>query len=83
MHQIHIAGSGDVLFADFKDGILRLKMQGSCSLFPSSIVSLKNGVQNMMQFYFPEAIAVERIIEDEKICDKEFDNLKTKEEKKE
>lgn len=35
---------GDVLFVDFKDGILRLKMQGSCSSCPSSIVTLKNGV---------------------------------------
>lgn len=35
---------GDVLFVDFKDGVLRLKMQGSCSSCPSSIVTLKNGV---------------------------------------
>ncbi|XP_077301180.1 NFU1 iron-sulfur cluster scaffold homolog, mitochondrial-like [Arctopsyche grandis] len=55
---------GDVLFVDFKDGIVRLKMQGSCSSCPSSIVTLKNGVQNMMQFYIPEVLSVEQI-EDE------------------
>lgn len=38
---------GDVLFVDFKDGILRLKMQGSCSSCPSSIVTLKNGVNKL------------------------------------
>ncbi|XP_026321558.1 NFU1 iron-sulfur cluster scaffold homolog, mitochondrial-like isoform X1 [Hyposmocoma kahamanoa] len=78
---------GDVLFVEFKDGILKLKMQGSCSSCPSSIVTLKNGVQNMMQFYIPEVVAVEQIIgEDEKISDKvfqEFEKLKAKENKKE
>ncbi|CAD0202662.1 unnamed protein product [Chrysodeixis includens] len=74
---------GDVLFVDFKDGLLRLKMQGSCSSCPSSIVTLKNGVQNMMQFYIPEVVAVEQI-EDEtdKVSDKvfkEFEQLKNKE----
>ncbi|XP_049876521.1 NFU1 iron-sulfur cluster scaffold homolog, mitochondrial-like [Pectinophora gossypiella] len=77
---------GDVLFVDFKDGLLRLKMQGSCSSCPSSIVTLKNGVQNMMQFYIPEVIAVEQIDHDEtdelseKVF-KEFEQLKTKEKK--
>ncbi|CAK1586843.1 unnamed protein product [Parnassius mnemosyne] len=74
---------GDVLFVDFKDGVLRLKMQGSCSSCPSSIVTLKNGVQNMMQFYIPEVLAVEQIDDEgenlsEKIF-KEFEQLKTKE----
>lgn len=36
---------GDVLFVEFKDGVLKLKMQGSCSSCPSSIVTLKNGVR--------------------------------------
>ncbi|XP_050347987.1 NFU1 iron-sulfur cluster scaffold homolog, mitochondrial-like [Nymphalis io] len=74
---------GDVLFVDFKDGVLRLKMQGSCSSCPSSIVTLKNGVQNMMQFYIPEVLAVEQIDnEDEQLSEKifkEFEQLKTKE----
>ncbi|CAB3253229.1 unnamed protein product [Arctia plantaginis] len=78
---------GDVLFVDFKDGILRLKMQGSCSSCPSSIVTLKNGVQNMMQFYIPEVVAVEQIDDDgEKLSEKvfkEFEELKKKNNKSE
>ncbi|XP_022117690.2 NFU1 iron-sulfur cluster scaffold homolog, mitochondrial [Pieris rapae] len=76
---------GDVLFVDFKDGILRLKMQGSCSSCPSSIVTLKNGVQNMMQFYIPEVLSVEQIDDEgEKLSEKifkEFEQLKQKENK--
>ena len=45
---------GDLIFVSFKDGIVHLKMQGSCTSFPSSMVTLKNGVQNMLQFYIPE-----------------------------
>lgn len=73
---------GDVLFVEFKDGVLKLKMQGSCSSCPSSIVTLKNGVQNMMQFYIPEVLAVEQIYdEQEKMSDTvfdEFEKLKVK-----
>lgn len=52
---------GDILFMGYEDGIVKLKMQGSCSSCPSSIVTLKNGVQNMMQFYIPEVVAVEQV----------------------
>ena len=45
---------GDLIFVSFKDGIVHLKMQGSCTSCPSSMVTLKNGVQNMLQFYIPE-----------------------------
>lgn len=55
---------GDIVFMGYEDGIVKLKMQGSCSSCPSSIVTLKNGVQNMMQFYIPEVIGVEQV-EDE------------------
>lgn len=40
---------GDVIFVDFKDGIVKLKLQGSCTSCPSSIVTLKSGIQNMLQ----------------------------------
>nr|CAG4636359.1 EOG090X0A0R [Eubosmina coregoni] len=56
---------GDIIFKSFKDGIVYLKMQGSCTSCPSSMVTLKNGVQNMLQFYIPEVVAVEQIKEDE------------------
>ena len=40
---------GDVLFKGFVDGIVKLKLQGSCTGCPSSSVTLKHGIQNMMQ----------------------------------
>jgi Fe-S cluster biogenesis protein NfuA len=42
------------VFQGFEDGIVKLKMQGSCTGCPSSVVTLKNGIQNMLQFYIPE-----------------------------
>lgn len=36
-------------------------MQGSCTGCPSSVVTLKNGVQNMLQFYIPEVLGVEEV----------------------
>ena len=39
-------------------------LQGSCTSCPSSIVTLKNGVQNMLQFYVPEVVAVEQIFDE-------------------
>ena len=40
---------GDILYMGFEDGVVKLKMQGSCTSCPSSVVTLKNGVQNMLQ----------------------------------
>lgn len=45
----------------FEDGVVKLKLQGSCTSCPSSIVTLKNGVQNMLQFYVPEVLSVEQV----------------------
>ena len=45
---------GDIQFMAFDDGVVKLKMQDSCTSCPSSVVTLKNGVQNMLQFYIPE-----------------------------
>lgn len=49
------------LLQGFKDGIVKLKLQGSCTSCPSSVVTLKNGVQNMLQFYIPEVLGVEQV----------------------
>lgn len=54
---------GDIVYMGFDDGIVKLKMQGSCTSCPSSIVTLKNGVQNMLQFYIPEVVSVEQIFD--------------------
>uniref|UniRef100_A0A671YUN1 NFU1 iron-sulfur cluster scaffold homolog, mitochondrial n=1 Tax=Sparus aurata TaxID=8175 RepID=A0A671YUN1_SPAAU len=55
---------GDVIFKGFEDGTVKLKLVGSCTGCPSSTVTLKNGIQNMMQFYIPEVEQVEQV-EDE------------------
>ena len=52
---------GDIVFHDFKDGILRLELHGSCSGCPSSTVTLKNGIENMMKYYVPEVLSVEAV----------------------
>ncbi|XP_030634795.1 NFU1 iron-sulfur cluster scaffold homolog, mitochondrial [Chanos chanos] len=52
---------GDVLYRGFEDGIVKLKLQGSCTSCPSSIVTLKSGIQNMLQFYVPEVEGVEEV----------------------
>lgn len=54
---------GDVLYRGFEDGIVKLKLQGSCTSCPSSIITLKNGIQNMLQFYVPEVESVEQVCE--------------------
>lgn len=52
---------GDVLYQGFEDGIVKLKLQGSCTSCPSSIITLKSGIQNMLQFYIPEVESVEQV----------------------
>ncbi|ELK14634.1 NFU1 iron-sulfur cluster scaffold like protein, mitochondrial [Pteropus alecto] len=56
---------GDVIYKGFEDGIVQLKLQGSCTSCPSSIITLKNGIQNMLQFYIPEVEGVEQVTDDE------------------
>lgn len=67
---------GDIIYVGFEDGIVKLKMQGSCSNCPSSIVTLKNGIENMMQFYIPEVLAVEQIENEvETLAEKEYEKF--------
>ncbi|XP_060893835.1 NFU1 iron-sulfur cluster scaffold homolog, mitochondrial [Labrus mixtus] len=56
---------GDVLYRGFEDGIVKLKLQGSCTSCPSSIITLKSGIQNMLQFYVPEVESVEQVKDEE------------------
>eukprot|EP00743_Colponemidia_sp_Colp-15_P008629 GILK01009391.1.p1 GENE.GILK01009391.1~~GILK01009391.1.p1 ORF type:complete len:236 (+),score=43.12 GILK01009391.1:31-738(+) len=57
---------GDISYKSFdeKSGTVYLKMHGSCSGCPSSSVTLKNGIENMLMHYVPEVKAVEQV-EDE------------------
>lgn len=50
---------GDIIYKGFKDGVVKLELRGSCSGCPSSMVTLKNGVESMLQYYVPEVVAVE------------------------
>ncbi len=52
---------GDIKFKEFKDGIVKVQLQGSCSGCPSSTMTLKQGVQNLLCHYIPEVKNVEAI----------------------
>ena len=45
---------GDIKFKEFRDGIVKVQLQGSCSGCPSSTMTLKQGVQNLLCHYLPE-----------------------------
>ncbi len=52
---------GDIVFRGFKDGMVRLHMQGACSGCPSSRATLKHGIENMLRHYVPEVVGVEQV----------------------
>ena len=52
---------GDITFKSFKDGVVTVELKGSCSGCPSSIMTLKQGVQNLLCHYIPEVKSVEAI----------------------
>jgi len=57
-----VAGDGgDIVFRGFRDGVVRLHMQGACSGCPSSSATLKHGIENMLRHYVPEVVAVEQV----------------------
>ncbi len=49
---------GDIIFQSFESGIVYLRMQGACSGCPSSSMTLKSGVENMLKHYIPEVLEV-------------------------
>jgi len=57
-----VAGDGgDIIFRGYRDGIVRLYLQGACSGCPSSRATLKHGIENMLRHYVPEVTAVEQV----------------------
>ena len=52
---------GDIVFNNFRDGTVYLQMKGSCSGCPSSTMTLKNGIERMLQNYVPEVSSVEAV----------------------
>jgi len=45
---------GDIKFKKFENGVVQVQLQGSCSGCPSSIITLKQGVKNLLTHYIPE-----------------------------
>ena len=52
---------GDIKFREFKDGVVKVQLQGSCSGCPSSTMTLKQGVQNLLCYYISEVKEVEAV----------------------
>ena len=52
---------GDIKFKSFEDGVVKVELQGSCSGCPSSLMTLKQGVQNLLKHYVKEVNSVEAI----------------------
>lgn len=50
---------GDITFKSFDNGVVTVELKGSCSGCPSSIMTLKQGVQNLLCHYIPEVKSVE------------------------
>jgi Fe-S cluster biogenesis protein NfuA len=52
---------GDIVFNSYEDGVLRLHLRGACHSCPSSLVTLKNGIETRLRQDFPNLKAVEAI----------------------
>jgi Fe-S cluster biogenesis protein NfuA len=52
---------GDIVFQGYEDGVVFLHMQGSCSGCPSSTMTLKAGIENMLKHYIPEVTEVRAV----------------------
>jgi len=54
---------GDIIFDRFEDGIVYVRMQGACAGCPSSTMTLKSGIENMLRHYIPEVTEVRSVDE--------------------
>ena len=52
---------GDIKFKSFENGVVKVQLQGSCSGCPSSLMTLKQGVQNLLKHYIKEVNSVESV----------------------
>jgi Fe-S cluster biogenesis protein NfuA len=55
------ADGGDIVFRGYRDGVVRLHMQGACSGCPSATATLRHGVENLLRHFVPEVKAVEPV----------------------
>ena len=57
-----VAGDGgDITYRGFREGTVFLQLQGACSGCPSSSMTLKNGIEQLLKHYVPEVQAVEAV----------------------
>lgn len=54
---------GDIVFKDFRDGIVYVEMQGNCAGCPYALITLKEGVEKILKTYIPEVKAVKNFAE--------------------
>ncbi len=52
---------GDIVFHGFERGVVYLTMHGACSGCPSSTVTLRNGIENLLRYYVPEVVEVRSV----------------------
>ncbi len=55
---------GDIIYRGFEEGIVKLELKGACAGCPSSTITLKNGIENMLKHYIPEVESVEQVQEE-------------------
>lgn len=57
-----VAGDGgDIVYHGFKEGVVYLEMQGACAGCPSSTITLKHGIENLLKYYVPEVVDVRSV----------------------
>jgi len=67
---------GDIIYKGFENGVVKLKLQGACTGCPSSVVTLKHGIENMLKYYVPEVQSIEEVKEpQDAIAEEEFNKL--------
>jgi Fe-S cluster biogenesis protein NfuA len=52
---------GDIIFRGFERGVVYLHMRGACAGCPSSAITLKNGIENLLRYYVPEVTEVRQV----------------------
>lgn len=71
---------GDLIYRGFEDGIVLLQMQGSCKGCPSSSITLRNGIENMLCHYVPEVQGVKQVEDEElnEVSDQQLNQLEAR-----
>lgn len=70
---------GDIEYRGFEEGIVKLSLKGACRTCDSSVVTLKNGIENMLKHYIPEVTGVEQAFDEEELVSlSEFQKLERK-----